>query len=302
MRIVRRLEYHPGSREEKMDWTQDFPYQASRALLDEYRDPFVPWHWHGAFELFYVESGEVTYQTPGGVTRVPAGWAGLVNANVLHSTSIRPKLAPNVQLIHLFEPRLLAGDCGAIGEKYLRPVTDSAAELLTFAPHQPGGPELIRRIRDAFALQEGAWGYELEVRQALSGIWLQMLRLCGPALPGRPPAAARTADKVKQMMAYIQQHYPEPITAAGLAGAVYLSERGCYRAFRTQLHMTPAAYLRQTRIRAACRLLAETQAPVTEIGYACGLGSPSHFGQIFRAAIGCTPLQYRRKWQDPDKK
>mgnify|MGYP001859430270 CR=1 FL=1 len=26
MRIVRRLEYHPGSREEKMDWTQDFPY------------------------------------------------------------------------------------------------------------------------------------------------------------------------------------------------------------------------------------------------------------------------------------
>ncbi|HJB35187.1 MAG TPA: helix-turn-helix transcriptional regulator [Candidatus Blautia merdipullorum] len=55
-------------------------------------------------------------------------------------------------------------------------------------------------------------------------------------------------------------------------------------------------------IQAARQLLADTQMPVTEIGYACGLGSPSYFGKVFRELTGDTPLQYRRKWQNNDKK
>lgn len=49
-------------------------------------------------------------------------------------------------------------------------------------------------------------------------------------------------------------------------------------------------------------MLADTQMPVTEIGYVCGLGSPSYFGKVFRELTGDTPLQYRRKWQNNDKK
>ena len=59
------------------------------------------------------------------------------------------------------------------------------------------------------------------------------------------------------------------------------------------LHTTPGAYLQQYRIRQACRLLAETQQPLGEIGYACGLGSASYFGKQFREVMGCTPSVYR---------
>ena len=37
----------------------DFPYIASCAELDKYADPFVPWHWHNAVELFYMEKGSL---------------------------------------------------------------------------------------------------------------------------------------------------------------------------------------------------------------------------------------------------
>ena len=55
MRITRGLEYQMGSKEEKLPYTiSGFPYIASCAELDDYLEPFVPWHWHNAIELFYI--------------------------------------------------------------------------------------------------------------------------------------------------------------------------------------------------------------------------------------------------------
>ena len=61
-----------------------------------------------------------------------------------------------------------------------------------------------------------------------------------------------------------------------------------------------AEYLKTYRLQNACQLLAGTPEPVTFIGQACGLGSSSYFGKVFREFTGYTPLEYRRKWQDCD--
>ena len=71
MQVIHNLEFRTGSKEEKLPgFGPEFPYIASRAELDHYRDFCVPWHWHKAVELFYMESGELRYHTPGG-RRIP---------------------------------------------------------------------------------------------------------------------------------------------------------------------------------------------------------------------------------------
>ena len=98
MRIIRSLEFQIGSKEEKLPYdTHAFPYLASRAELDYYREPFVPWHWHNAIELFYMESGELNYYTPHKNIVFPAGSAGMVNANVLHKTQIQTRTREAMQ-------------------------------------------------------------------------------------------------------------------------------------------------------------------------------------------------------------
>ena len=83
MQIVHSIQLHSGSSEENLPgFTPEFPYIASRAELDHYREFFVPWHWHKAVELFYMESGEIRYHTPGGTELFPAGTGGMVNSNV----------------------------------------------------------------------------------------------------------------------------------------------------------------------------------------------------------------------------
>ena len=118
MRITRNLEFMTGSKEEKLPYrTPDFPYIASQAELDYYRERFVPWHWHRAIELFYIESGEIQYCTPHKTAVFPAGTAGMVNSNVLHMTKIRSHREKNIQLLHIFDVSLLAGAaCGQSGK------------------------------------------------------------------------------------------------------------------------------------------------------------------------------------------
>lgn len=301
MRITRSLAFQAGSKEEKLPYdTPDFPYIASRAELDFYREFLVPWHWHNAIELFYMESGALKYDTPHETLVFPTGSAGMVNANVLHKTRLLSHNERNIQLLHIFDPQLLAGNHGSlIEQKYISPiVTASRIELIALRPDKPEQAAVIASIREAFSLSEKELGYEFKIREALSQIWIQLFRLCTPLLKEKPQTGGRAADKVKGMMAYIHTHYAEKITIPELAEAAFLSERECYRVFQTYLKMTPTDYIRSYRIQIACRLLAESHIPVTEVGNACGMENASYFGKVFREATGFTPLQYRRKWQN----
>ncbi len=58
--------------------------------------------------------------------------------------------------------------------------------------------------------------------------------------------------------------------------------------------MTPAEYIRNYRLQAACQMLAEGQESITDIGQACGLGAGSYFSKIFREYANCTPAEYRK--------
>ena len=303
MKIIRSIELHPGSREEKLpDFMPDFPYIASRAELDRYRQPFVPWHWHRAVELFYMESGTLRYRTPNAEKIFPAGAGGMVNSNVLHMTETVSRSQENVQLLHIFDPELIAGAAGsAIDRSYVAPLTrDPGLELIALSPEEPAHRAVLAQIRQAFLLQESQPGYELRLRSALSEIWLSLFQLSPPG--ANCGGAGQNADKAKRMMTYLQAHYGEKITMADLAAAAYLSERECYRVFQTCLHTTPVRYLNGYRLQMACRMLADGQATMTEIAQACGLGSSSYFGRLFRQYTGQTPLEYRRKWQDRAKK
>lgn len=287
------------TREERLPgWSEDFPYIATRAELDKYAEPFVPWHWHRPVELFYMERGALEYETPGGVRVFRAGSGGMVNANVLHKSRPLPEAGACVQLLHIFDPALLAGvPGGRVERRYFAPILDNPAlELLPLRPEIPGEAAALRRVRDAFCLAETETGYELALQAALLEVWRDLYRLFGRC--PRPDGPRANIAAAKTMMLYAQAHYAEPVTVRALAGAAYLSERGCYRVFRDCLHTTPTEYLIRYRLERACRLLRQTNESVTEIALACGFGSGGYFARAFARRLGCTPGQYRRNWQD----
>lgn len=306
MKIVQSIAFHAGSKEELLPgFSPDFPYIASRAELDKYAGRFVPWHWHKAVELFYMESGSLEYHTPGGKLLFPAGSGGMVNSNVLHTTKAVVRTEPTIQHLHIFDPSLLAGEAGSrIEQKYIAPiVTSSQIEVLPLFPENPAQAEILKKIREAFSFSDEepeAAGWEIRLREALSRIWLMLLGEFH-SRPGQKGAKSKSNDKIKLMMIYIHEHYPEKISIPDLAASAFLSERECFRVFRECLHTTPVEYMKSYRLQMACQRLLNGQDSVTDIGHSCGLGSSSYFSKTFRECMGCTPSDYRQKWQNRDK-
>lgn len=91
----------------------------------------------------------------------------------------------------------------------------------------------------------------------------------------------------------IAQNLSTGWSASDFAKALSLSTGHLSRMCRTATGHGAATYIEQRRMQEACRLLAFTQLPVSEIGYRLGFIDPSHFSKRFRAARGQTPTNYR---------
>lgn len=296
MKEIDAIRLFPQSNEEDLPgYTPDYPCITTRASLYKYADPRIPWHWHSAGELFYMESGTLEYTTPKGHWVFPAGTGGFVNANVLHSSRVLATGERAVQLLHLFSPTFLAGEPGSLlYRRYIRPLTTSSVELIPLMPDDPRQRAILQALKDSFSLCEESRGYEFALRQALTDIWLELLTLA----PEDGGAVCPGDGAVKAMMGYIHSNFAAPITVDTIAQAGLVSRRGCFRLFREQLHTTPVLYLREYRLNQACALLSRSNATMTEIADRCGLGSSSYFGQLFRQRYGMSPTQYREKWHD----
>ena len=302
MKNIHSIEFYTGSKEELLpNFEKDFPYIASRAELDKYIGRYVPWHWHKTVELFYMESGSIEYDTPGGKLLFPAGSGGMVNSNVLHMTKAISQTEKNIQLLHIFDVSLLAGGQDSrIWQKYIAPViTAPQIEIIPLFPGNAAEERILKLIAASFRLSGDEFGYEIKLREALTEIWLMLFERSSPLR--KKKEYSKSNDKIKLMMIYIHEHYGEKISIPELAAAAYLSERECYRVFHDCLHMTPMDYIKAYRLQAACQMLAKGQEPVTVISHDCGLGSSSYFGKVFREYAHCSPTEYRRKWQNRDR-
>jgi AraC-like DNA-binding protein len=101
------------------------------------------------------------------------------------------------------------------------------------------------------------------------------------------------ATEFGPVLAYLRDHYHEPITNHQLARLAHLSVRALERKFRASFHVTPQEYLRKLRLRVASRALVYTNQPLAKVALNCGFADQSHFSREFRRHFGRTPRDYR---------
>lgn len=114
------------------------------------------------------------------------------------------------------------------------------------------------------------------------------------ALARRRELSGEAQRLVRQAMAYLQEHYAEPISRQDLANHVGLSDDYLTSCFHKELGLTPVAYLNRYRIQQARQLLKYTHKSITEIAFEVGFANSSYFSRIFHRETGMTPAAYRR--------
>jgi transcriptional regulator GlxA family with amidase domain len=115
---------------------------------------------------------------------------------------------------------------------------------------------------------------------------------------------------------YIDRHVPEagtdgtaptrawalgrlhtPLDLAALAGHARMSVRTFSRRFRAETGMSPGNWLTRQRLEHARHLLETTDLPVDVVAERAGLGTGASLRQHMRAALGVSPLAYRKTFR-----
>jgi transcriptional regulator GlxA family with amidase domain len=96
------------------------------------------------------------------------------------------------------------------------------------------------------------------------------------------------------LLVWIQQHLGRDLSLPALAARASMSGRTLSRRFRAHVGMTPAAWVGKARVREAQRLLETSKLSVEAIAERVGYGSTTVLRERFTAAVGLSPLAYRR--------
>jgi AraC family transcriptional regulator len=132
------------------------------------------------------------------------------------------------------------------------------------------------------------WGDEWYQRLAV-----ELLRAGRTGQPSAPPAGRLTAPVVRRVVDYLEAHLGVQVSLAELAQFGGLSQYHFARAFRATLGVSPHRYLTELRLQRARHLIATSRLPLSDIAFAVGFASLSHFSTAFRGHVGCSPSQFR---------
>lgn len=257
----------------------------------------VPWHWHEDLEYILAHEGAVTVGVDGRHYTLAQGQGILINSEVLHAVEYTEK-APSVLHSAVFHPRLVGGVDTVYWQKFVQPLLTPGAPpcflLDESIPWQGAVLEHLRASWQAIAAEDE--DYENLGRYHLSAAMHAIADHC-PVYSAKTSQQQQVeAQRVKQMLHFIEQHYSEELTLREIAESASLSESACLRSFRKLLGTTPIQYVRQYRIEKAAELLISTQLKMGEVGAECGFADVSYFTKSFREQKNCTPREYRQRF------
>ena len=244
----------------------------------------VAWHWHEEFEFILAVKGPLTVDVNKTQLVLRTGQGVFINSGVLHAVE---QAESGNALLHsgVFHPRLVGGMDTIFWQKRIRPLL------------QPGAPAFFLLDsgtawqREALACLQDAWqavadeppDYENEARYRLTTV----LRLLGAQCEEGGVKVSQqeqiAAERMKQMLRFVEEHYAEELTVERIAACVALSESACLRSFRQLLGITPIQYVKQFRVEKAAERLRSTRLRTGEIGAECGFADGSYFIKTFRS-------------------
>jgi len=110
-----------------------------------------------------------------------------------------------------------------------------------------------------------------------------------------PEVQVSDSQRMGQISDFIQKNLERQLYLGDVAQHMGMTEVSFSRYFRSRTGKTFPGYLNELRVARICRLLAETDATVSEIALNCGFDSIANFEKQFRRFQGCSPTAYRQR-------
>ena len=162
--------------------------------------------------------------------------------------------------------------------------------------------ELKKQVDQEFSdivreFEERGEGYSVVVKMKLLTILVRVARQT--IRNGNLVSGDRIQDykrvSIEKTLNYIDDHYLEHLTLAGISRNVNMSPSYLEQLFKTLNGFTMWDYILTKRVSDAEKYLVSTDLRVLDISMKCGFASLTYFNRVFKRITGFTPKDYRTK-------
>ncbi|NUV69616.1 MULTISPECIES: GlxA family transcriptional regulator [unclassified Streptomyces] len=106
-----------------------------------------------------------------------------------------------------------------------------------------------------------------------------------------------TTRRIEDLRHHILRNIGLQLTVVDLAAYAHVSDRHLTRIFKTELGMTPHAYIESVRVEKARNELESSDSTLERIATVCGFGTVDTLVRAFRRRLNATPTEYRSRFR-----
>ncbi len=258
-------------------------------------------HWHSEIEIIRVLRGNFTLQVNLDEIPLHAGNLVLIPANMLHGMILPTDCIEDALLFNAKAIALSSFD--EVEKDILEALSSGKMPLPPIITREHAlYPQISTLMDEAFTcLKDNSPAARLRVKARLLEI-LALIYDSGLLERHLIKPSARhddAEDKLKSLLAYINDHYTEELSVNAAATRLHFTKPYFCRFFKKATGMSFVEYVNDLRLRRAAHELVQGQRDIIELAGDYGFANVSYFYRLFKQKFKTTPQAYRKTHRLP---
>lgn len=271
-----------------------FPAYVRYGILSSYPDYSAISHWHKDLEFILVKKGSMTYNVNGELIDISENNGIMVNSRQFHYGFSAEHQECEFICI-LLSPELLEGN-DWFYQNYVEHIIENSSYPYLYLDSSNWQKAILEKLKNLYHSFEGDSIKALSYFELMED-FISIMKILYEELHIEKQNLTKESDELtslRNMMAYIEEHFMEHISLESLASAGACCKSRCSLLFKKYLRDTPITYTTKLRLRKSLSALLDSDACITDIAYEYGFCGASYYCETFQKYYGISPLKYRK--------
>ena len=256
--------------------------------------PFVEFHQHPFYEIFFFLSGNVNYIIEGKNYKLRPGDVLLTSSSDIHRPDIHPG-KPYERIVIWLSDDFFRHLQDFYGEDLTSCFTDAA--LKDYRLIRPDSQNMIHLKQLCNQISKAKHSKETGSKALASAYLTEFLVYVSRAYYDTPASIKYDVtenEKINQVLLYINENLTEDLSLDHLASRFYISKYYLSRQFRQFTGFSLYQYIMKKRLILSRNML-RNGSPVMDACFQCGFGDYSNYLKAFKREFGKNPSKYCKR-------